>query len=63
MVTQSHHVRQMGPLYFMSPRKIQIFGVRLDGTPLQLNYLIDEDESIGNYIFEGHGKTYEISEN
>ena len=37
-----HHSRQVGPLYFMSPRKIQIFGVRFDGSPLQLIYLIDE---------------------
>ena len=28
-----HHSRQVGPLYFMSPRKNQIFGVRLDGIP------------------------------
>ena len=42
-----HHSRQVGPLYFMSPRKVQIFGVRLDGIPLQLNYLIDEHQSIG----------------
>ena len=26
--------RQMGPMYFMLPRKVQIFGVRLDVTPL-----------------------------
>ena len=62
MATLPHHARQMGPLYFMSPRKIQIFGARFGGTPLQLNYLIDEDESIGNYIFEGHSKTYKISD-
>ena len=47
MVTLPHHYRQMGPLYFVAGRKIQIFGVRDDSAPRQYNYLIDEDNSIG----------------
>ena len=46
-VTIPHHYRQMGPLYFMTPRRVQLFGVRLDGASLQYNYLIDEDQTIG----------------
>ena len=42
-----HHSRQMGPVYFTTPRKIQIFGFRIDGIPKQLNFLIDENETIG----------------
>ena len=40
-----HHARQMGPLYFASLRKVHIFGMRIDAR--QLNFLIDENESIG----------------
>lgn len=42
-----HHARQIGQLYFTAPRKIHLFGVRLDGLSMQLNYMIDEDETIG----------------
>lgn len=42
-----HHARQIGQLYFTTPRKIRLFGVRLDGLSMQLNYMIDEDETIG----------------
>ena len=43
-----HHAMQMGPLYFVSGRKVQIFGVRHDAVDAQYNYLINEEESIGN---------------
>ena len=46
-VSVPHHYRQMGPLFFLSLRKVQLFGVRLDGSSRQMNYLIDEDQSIG----------------
>ena len=49
-VSIPHHYRQMGPLFFLSLRKVQLFGVRLDGSSQQLNYLIDEDQSIGRLI-------------
>lgn len=42
-----HHARQMGPAYFTTLRKVQLFGFRDDGIPEQLNFLIDENESIG----------------
>ena len=49
MVTIPHHSRQMAPLYFVSGRKVQIFGIRVDGVSKQHNYLIDEDQSIGRW--------------
>ena len=41
------HPQQPGPLYFKTPRKCGIFGVCDEGTNTQLNFLIDEAESIG----------------
>ena len=41
-----HHFRQVGPLYFLQPRKVQLFGVRVEGSQVQLNYLLDEDQTI-----------------
>ena len=35
-----------GPLYFLTPRKVQIFGVAIEGEKKQINYLIDENETI-----------------
>ena len=43
-----HHTREKGPTYFIQPRKIQIFGFRVDGDK-QYNFLIDENETIGKY--------------
>jgi len=37
----------VGPLYFLTLRKIQIVWVRLDAEPLQLNFLVDEYQTIG----------------
>ena len=46
----------MGPLYFISGRKVQIFGFRIDhGMPKQLNFLIDEAETIGSDGSSTHG--------
>ena len=42
-----HHSRQMGPTYFVQLRKVQVFGVMIDGVCRQMNYLIDEDQTIG----------------
>ena len=38
-----HHARQIGPIYFLVPRKFQLFGVRVDGVPKQYHYLVDEN--------------------
>lgn len=46
-----HYSRQISPLYFLVPRKDQLFGVRLDKIPRQYNYLVDENETIGILYF------------
>ena len=56
-----HHSRQMGPLYFQTLRKVHIFGVRSDGEPKQLNFLINEDETIGPDGTSAHGPDSVIS--
>lgn len=38
---------QPGPAYFKTARKCEIFGVCCEGSRIQVNYLIDEGESIG----------------
>ena len=33
---------QPGPVYFLTPRKVGIFGVHCEGVSQQVNYLVDE---------------------
>ena len=44
-----HRCRQIGALYFVTARKVHVFGVRVDGIPIQFNYLVDENQTIGNF--------------
>ncbi|KAH3812649.1 hypothetical protein DPMN_141086 [Dreissena polymorpha] len=60
-VSIPHFSRRMGPIYFMSLRKVQIFGVRIDGLPKQLNFLIDESETMGIDGTQTHGPNAVIS--
>jgi hypothetical protein len=60
-VSVPHYARQPGPLYFLTLRKIQIFGVRIDGIPRQLNCLIDEDQTLGKDGKNTHGPDAVIS--
>ncbi|XP_077985759.1 uncharacterized protein LOC144440284 isoform X2 [Glandiceps talaboti] len=46
-VSIPYHARQVGPIYFKTPRKIQIFGVCNEAIPLQVNYLLAETDTIG----------------
>lgn len=39
--------QQVGPIYFKTPRKSQLFGVCCEAVPFQLNYLIDEANFLG----------------
>ena len=39
--------QQVGPLNFLTPRKCQLFGVACEALGEQVNYLIDEGDSIG----------------
>ena len=52
---------QVGALYFRVPRRIQIFGVANEGTPEQLNYLYDEDETIGPDGSKAHSPNAVVS--
>jgi len=56
-----HHSRQMGPLYFLTTRKVHIFGVRDDGARKQYNYIVDEGETIGEDGKGIHGPNGVIS--
>lgn len=46
-VSIAHYSWQMGQIYFTTPRKTQLFGVHIDGEPKQINFLIDENVTIG----------------
>ena len=59
--TIPHHARQVGPLYFRVPRRVQIFGVANEGLPKQVNYLVDENETIGKDGSKSHGPNSVIS--
>eukprot|EP00117_Sycon_ciliatum_P035008 scpid39139/ scgid26612/ len=60
-VTLPHMARQPGPLYFKTPRKVQLFGVCSEGMPLQMNYLLDETETIGPNGTRSHGANSVVS--
>lgn len=59
--TIPHHVRHMGPLYFLTLRKVHMFGVALEGDKKQVNFLIDEGCTIGKDGSESHGPDSVIS--
>ncbi|KAH3836839.1 hypothetical protein DPMN_110215 [Dreissena polymorpha] len=41
------HLRKVGPIFFRSPRKIEVFGVCSEGTEKQVFYIADEGRSPG----------------
>lgn len=57
--------QQVGPIYFKTPRRAQLFGVCNEGVPRQINYLIDEADfpgktantviSLVDHFFAHHG--------
>jgi len=53
--------RQEGPLFFKVPRKVQVFGVNCEAVPRQVNYLIDEADSIGADGKNSHGPNSVVS--
>ena len=59
--TIPHHGRQVGALYFRVPRRVQIFGVASEGVPVQYNYLVDENQSIGPDGSKSHGPNAVVS--
>ena len=56
-----HHSRQEGPLYFRVCRKVQLFGICCDSNNVQINYLVDESETIGQNGSKSHGANSVIS--
>ncbi|XP_053407975.1 uncharacterized protein LOC123547720 [Mercenaria mercenaria] len=55
-----HHSREKGPTFFIQPRKIQLFGFRIDGYR-QYNYLLHENQTIGQDGQLAHGPDSVIS--
>ncbi|XP_062610795.1 uncharacterized protein LOC134272593 [Saccostrea cucullata] len=60
-----HHAQQVGPIFFKTPRKCNVFGVCCEGSGKQVFYLIDEAENTGKgansvismvqHFFQYHG--------
>lgn len=60
-----HHAQQVGPIFFKTPRKCNVFGVCCEGSGNQVFYLIDEAENTGkgansvismvHHFFQQHG--------
>ena len=60
-VSIPYHARQPGPVYFKTARKVHLFGVCNEGIPKQVNYLIDESQTIGHNGKMAHGPNSVIS--
>ena len=56
-----YHYRQVGPLFFKSPLKVQLFGVCYEGSQLQYNYIFHEGQAIGIDGSKSHGPNSVIS--
>jgi UDP-glucose 6-dehydrogenase len=64
-VTYPFEDQQVGPIYFKTPRRAQLFGVCCEGSTSQINYLIDEADfleknantviSLLDHFFTNHG--------
>ena len=47
MFTCSHSDQQVSKIYYLSPRKVHLFGIQDEAVREQINYVLDEDEIIG----------------
>lgn len=56
-----HHSRQVGPIYFKVPYRVQLFGVCDEARPQQINYLFGEKDTIGVNGSKCHGPNSVIS--
>ena len=56
-----YHARQVGPIFFKIPLKVQLFGICNDASKVQVNYLYDESQSIGINGTKSHGSNAVIS--
>ena len=61
MLQVPYHSRQVGPIYFKVPLKVQLFGICKDSTNTQTNYLFDESQSIGINGGNAHGPNAVVS--
>lgn len=61
MLQVPYHSRQVGPLYFKVPLKVQLFGICNDSNKQQVNYMFSESESIGPNGTKAHGANAVIS--
>ena len=55
-----YHARQVGPIYYKVPMRVQIFGI-CNSEPHQVNYLFNEKETIGINGSKSHGPNSVIS--
>ena len=55
------HTRQVGPLYFKSRFRVQIFGICEEASRKQFNYIFHEGETIGADSKQSHGPNAVIS--
>ena len=56
-----YHARQVGPLFYKVPFRVQIFGICDDAVPHQMNYLFGENQAIGMNGSKSHGPNSVIS--
>ena len=56
-----HTARQVGPLYFKTPFKVQLFGVNSEAIPKQVNYLLGENDTIGEDGKKSHNPNTVVS--
>ncbi|XP_070576723.1 uncharacterized protein [Ptychodera flava] len=56
-----HQSRQVGPLYFLNPMKVNCFGIHNEACKLQMNYLFDESQTIQPDNKKCHGPNNVIS--
>ena len=60
-VTLPCQSRQVGPLYFKVPYRVQLFGICNEAVPLQTNYLFGEEDTIGPNGTKSHGPNSVVS--
>jgi len=42
-----HSDQQVSKIYYLSPRKVHLFGIQDEAVREQINYVLDEDQIIG----------------
>lgn len=56
-----YHHRQVGPIYFKSPLKVNLFGICNEAASVQVNYLFHEGQSIGPDGSSSHSSNSVVS--